>query len=332
MKTVTAVEPSSFTQHAERSVAMPAAPANTLTVNGDCGLGNQMFKYASGLYFARLFERQLEIVKPLPANQQWKGFSRPFQLDKFCIEASVREPQLLDRLLFSGNQRIRRWHGRVQKLLRVRLIEEPEAYRHHDLEQPDPKIARAYINGYWQAARYVDAVEPQLRAQFRLREPLSEKSLDYATRIMRLPLPVSVHIRVGDYSLITHPSGPDGQRVSNVLPLQYYERALAAVAKQFAGFTFVVFSDDPEKAKQLLPALDNCLFVEGNGPDAAHEDLFLMSLCRHHVIANSSFSWWGAWLNPNPDKCVFAPRYWGNTPDSYFPDLYPAGWTVIDNL
>ncbi len=331
MKSATAIDIADYQHHAERSLSIPKAAKHRLIVNGDCCLGNQMFKSAAGLYFSTVFQRSLEIVKTLPGRQQWNGFSRPFQLDKFCIGAHVREQKLLDRLLFSGNSHIRRWHGRLERLLNVELLEEPVAYRYHASLDHDTATANTYMNGYWQAAHYVQAVEPELRAQFCLRDPLSRTSQEYAKKIMELRLPISVHIRLGDYSLITHSSGPNGQRVSNVLPIQYYERALAAVARAFTGFTFVVFSDDPERAKALLPALDHCLFVEGNGPDAAHEDLFLMSLCSHHVIANSSFSWWGAWLNPNADKRVFAPRYWGNTAESYFPDLYPSGWTIIDN-
>ena len=331
MKSATAIDIAAYRKHAERSQSIPKVARHRLIVNGDSGLGNQMFKYAAGLYFAGILQRNLEIVKPLPGQQQWNGFSRPFQLDKFCIEAHVREPGLLDRLLFSGKTQIRRWHHRLERLLNVELLEEPVAYRYHAQLNHNTATARTYMNGYWQAARYVKEVEAELRAQFRLRDSLSQTSLEYAKKITSLRLPISVHIRLGDYSLITHSSGPNGQRVSNVLPVQYYERALAAVAKSFAGFTFVVFSDDPEKARTLLPALDHCIFVEGNGPDAAHEDLVLMSLCSHHVIANSSFSWWGAWLNPKANKRVFAPRYWGNTAESYFPDLYPSGWTIIDN-
>jgi hypothetical protein len=74
------------------------------------------------------------------------------------------------------------------------------------------------------------------------------------------------------------------------------------------------------------------LWIDGNDTDYAYEDLWLMSCCKHHIIANSSFSWWGAWLNPSPDKIVITPKYWFNTHHSYFPDLYPSGWTLISNL
>ena len=330
MNSLTAID-SGVYQQEERAQSTLRAAEHKLVVYGDSGLGNQMFKYAAGLYFSRMFQRSLEIVKPLASRQQWNGFSRPFQLSKFCIEAPVREPSPMDRLLFSGTERIRRWHHVLERLTNVELLEEPSIYRYHARLDHNTASATTYMNGYWQAARYVEAVEPELRAQFRLRDPLSQSSAAYAEKITRLKHPVSVHIRLGDYSLISHASGPDNQRVSNVLPLRYYERALAAVARSFAKPTFVIFSDDPEKAKTLLPSLDRCLFVEGNGSNTAYEDLILMSLCKHHVIANSSFSWWGAWLNPRADKKVLAPRYWGNTEDSYFPDLYPSGWTIVDN-
>ena len=314
----------------EETLTVADASKQRLIVYGDSGLGNQMFKYAAGLYFAEILQRTLEVVRPLPHQQQWRGYSRPFQLHKFCISAKVRDSRLVDRLLFSGDSRIRRCHGKLERLLNVELFEESAAYHFHSRFDHDRSTTNTYMNGYWQAANYVQAVEPALRKQFRLRDPLNQRSREYVEKIMKLALPVSVHIRVGDYSLITHTSGT-GQRVSNVLPVRYYERAFAAVTQMLPDATFVVFSDDPEKARTLLPNLDRSLFVEGNGPEAAHEDLFLMCLCKHHVIANSSFSWWGAWLNADREKLVFAPRYWGNTADSHFPDLYPAGWIIIDN-
>jgi hypothetical protein len=303
-----------------------------LIVNCDGGLGNQMFEYAAGLYFARAFSRTLEVLKPVAAQQQWNGYSRPFQLSELCITAPVREAGKLDRMMVARSEKIKRLRGVLRPVLRAESLEEPLAHVWQPARISRPSQRSAYLVGYWQAAAYVEAVAPQLRRQFMLKNALQGRNRRYADTIRSLPCPVSLHVRLGDYTLIQHAAGA-GKTVSQVLPLDYYKRALAALTKALGTrFTVMVFSDDPPKARELLGSIAECVFVEGNGSETAHEEMMLMSLCRHHIIANSSFSWWGAWLNDKPGKRVFAPRCWGNTPDSYFPDLYPAGWEIVENL
>ena len=304
-----------------------------LIVNCSGGLGNQMFEYAAGKFFARRFNRVLEVVKPSESKQQAHGFKRPFQLDAFRISLTPREASLFDRVFFSGNPLVQRWHGVLGRLFDAQANQELSAYWYRPEIDIYPNRKNAYLKGYWQSAAYVKAVEAELREEFQLCASLKERNRADADRINELKCPISVHVRIGDYALIDHPAGERGEeRVSNVLPAHYYERALAQARELFGNHTLVVFSDEPERARKLFEDSERCLFVEGNDELYAHEDMWLMSLCRHHVIANSSFSWWGAWLGHNPDKRVFAPRHWGNTPDSHFPDLCPKEWIIVDNL
>jgi len=137
-------------------------------------------------------------------------------------------------------------------------------------------------------------------------------------------LPVSLHVRRGDYTLAAE---------GNIaLPLDYYRRAIEFIRERFEDTTFFIFSDDIEFARRNLPAGMRQIFVEGNDDLSSHEDLRLMAACQHHVIANSSFSWWGAWLNPSPEKVVVAPRHWHLSPDSDYPDLLPPTWHALDSL
>ena len=297
------------------------------------GLGNQMFEYAAGRFFARRLGKALEVVKPPVSKQRWREYKRPFQLDAFRIEETPREMRTQDRVFFSGNPRVRQWHGLIGGVVDSEVLQEPAIYRFHADLAADPHKKNTYLNGCWQAAAYVEAVQAELRAEYRLRAPMQERSRAYAEQIHGLECPVSVHVRIGDYAVIHHATGKDGnERVSNVLPPVYYERAFEAVRQVCGDPTLVVFSDEPEGARRLLHGAGRCVFIEGNDVFSAHEDMWLMSLCRHHVIANSSFSWWGAWLNESLEKQVFAPRCWGNTEDSHFPDLYPRGWHIVDNL
>ncbi len=129
-------------------------------------------------------------------------------------------------------------------------------------------------------------------------------------------------MRRGDYTLAI-----EGNRT---LPLDFYIRAIAHMRERLRNPVFFIFSDDIAFARANLPADLPAFFVDHNDDQTSHEDLRLMSACHHHIIANSSFSWWGAWLNPRPDKIVLAPRYWMLTPDSYFPELLPPTWIIVD--
>jgi hypothetical protein len=302
-----------------------------LILNCGGGLGNQMFEYAAGLYFAAQLNRQLEVVQPLPQHAQWNGYSRPFQLSQFAIRSKIRGTEFLDRLFFSSNPRLRPFQLLLGQSLQAVLIEEPAVYRFH-VDLSDKANQRdIYMNGSWQAADYVVAMESTLREEYQFKSPPQGKSQIYLNQIQQMKCPISIHLRIGDYALINHSTGSGTARVSMILKDSYYTKAINLVTDLFPEHTLVVFSDDQQAAKEILPKNKEYLFIEGNDAMSAHEDLRLMSCCRHHIIANSSFSWWGAWLNPDRNKKVFVPQYWANTRNSYFPDLYPAGWTIVDN-
>ncbi len=114
------------------------------------------------------------------------------------------------------------------------------------------------------------------------------------------------------------------------LPFEYYANAISRLRKRLVDPTFFIFSDDIRSVKEYLPRNIRAVFVDHNDDFSAHEDMRLMSSCRHHIIANSTFSWWGAWLNPRSDKVVIAPRQWDVTEKSFYPDLLPPSWTLTD--
>ena len=149
----------------------------------------------------------------------------------------------------------------------------------------------------------MDEIEGLLRRELRLQSPYQgRRSQEYADRIRAARRPVSIHLRHGDY-VVTF--GPDG-----LLPLSYYEMAIESMLERFRDATFFVFSDDIPFAKYWARGNSRMTVVDCNDAGQAHECMHLMSLCRHHIIANSTFSWWGAWLNNRPDKIVMAPDSW----------------------
>jgi hypothetical protein len=133
---------------------------------------------------------------------------------------------------------------------------------------------------------------------------------------------VSLHIRRGDSTL------PWEGKV--VLQMEYYSYAISIIKERLADPVFFVFSDDIPYVKKGFLRDVKMVFVEHNDDFAAHEDLRLMSSCDHHIIANSTFSWWGAWLNPRPDKIVVAPRHWFLKDENYYPNLFPRDWVLAD--
>ena len=111
---------------------------------------------------------------------------------------------------------------------------------------------------------------------------------------------------------------------------EYYDRALGAIEKNVGGdFQIFVFSDDPNWAKNHLKLPGTPVIIEHNGEEQDYEDMRLMSLCRHNIVAYSSFSWWGAWLNQNPDRCVTVPNNWVGLGNMSNPDFWAAGWTKV---
>jgi len=291
------------------------------------GLGNQLFQYAAGRYFAHILDADLRIITEHRDRAFSHGtFARPLLLPRFAIKAPVLEMTGLDKLLLSQRRLSRTFSALITPLARTYVTREAFAERYHFVPEllPPPGTDTLYLVGYWQAHAYANTVAEELRQEFCIKESPTGHNVEMRDRIASTPTPVSLHMRRGDYTLAAE---------GNIaLPLDYYSRAISLMRQNFRHPVFFIFSDDLNFAKQHLPDDVERVFVEGNNDSHSHEDLRLMSACHHHIIANSSFSWWGAWLNPRPEKTVIAPRHWHLTPDTYFPDLLPSSWLLLDSL
>ncbi len=286
------------------------------------GLGNQLFQYAAGRFYARQYAAEVEVLIQ-PAHQaQSGGLPRPFMLSRFQIKAPARVRNKTDDLISNGKRRYRLPLTPLRAVTRVYAAHEPFAGRYtFKPTLPVPRYTRrVHLVGYWQVHQIADALGQELRGEYAFREPPTGENARVLAAIRQCAEPVSVHLRRGDYQSF---QGADVR-----LPLSYYVHALEHVRQRVADPTFVVFSDEPELAKANLPALDKAIFVRHNDALSAHEDLRLMSCCKHHIIANSSFSWWGAWLNADERKLVCAPAAWlgGDVPS---PDILPPRWARI---
>jgi hypothetical protein len=179
------------------------------------------------------------------------------------------------------------------------------------------------LQGYWQSPKYFASIEPEIRTELKLREPLAGENLAVVNKI-DTSLAVSVHVRRGDYvtSVTTN-------QYHGTCGPEYYLAAEALLRQRLGEPTLFIFSDDPDWAAHNLRFESPTVIVRHNGPKRDYEDLRLMTLCKHHVIANSTFGWWGAWLCANPDKIVVAPRNWFRDASHSTADLIPEDWIRV---
>ena len=302
-----------------------------ITVSLIGGLGNQMFQYAAGKALA---ERH-----GVPLALDVSGFRndalRSFLLDRLRVPEAIVPVETESAGKPKENFAHAKWKGRIDRLLGKaglpKLASSPNEYRephfHYDpaFETLGSKIS---LFGYFQSERYFNSIAGNLRDWFSPREPLGATAAAALQRIETSRLPISVHVRRGDYLK------PGTHEVHGILGEPFYrqvfERLESIVGREAEIF---VFSDDPIAAEQVLSFMTSSRLNHVRGdPERPWEDMALMARCRHHVIANSSFSWWGAWLNPSPDKIVVAPRAWF-TPAELKKlntvDLYPPGWILV---
>lgn len=286
------------------------------------GLGNQMFQYAAGMYYAKKLRADLFISSEAARYAVSGGFMRPFLLSELSITAPVAQRTLLHDLLYRA-ARVAPIHSLLRSTLGVEILNEAPGERYRFVPNPPVHLpARLVVlDGYWQTFRLVDEVCDSLRMEFAFRKPPSGRNLELSRLISQVPNSVSVHIRRGDYLVAS----------CQMVPLQraYYEDAIRIAAQRLTAPTYFVFSDDARSARQYIPSTVPAIFIEHNDQAHAHEDLRLMSACNHHIIANSTLSWWGAWLNPRLDKIVIAPDRWGTTPGQFYPDLLPPDWIIV---
>jgi hypothetical protein len=294
-----------------------------VVVRGIDGLGNQLFRYAALRYYAKRYGAGMRIAFYPEPNNYCYGYPRPFLLSHFSIPVPMALRSVPDRLVITEKGWLKGPCLLLRGALRAQVFIEQRELIHSFL--PDLPVERnvgtLYLLGFWQNRLTVEHVEDQLREDLRLKEPARGKNLEVLAQISQSNNPVSLHVRRGDY---THSD------LNLALPLEYYFRAIATIKQRLVDPTFFVFSDDMPYVKENLSREGRMIFVEHNDHFSAHEDLRLMSACHHHIIANSTFSWWGAWLNPLPDKIVIAPKLWRCKTNTYYPDLLPPTWTLIE--
>ena len=284
------------------------------------GLGNQMFQYAAGRALAmRMETAHLLDISAYDKYQMHQGFElqRIFNcpvhmasgsdLDKVVgLQSSAILLKLLSRPVFSALRK------------RALVIEPGFNYWNGISEINDD----CYLVGYWQTERYfIDAVS-LVRSDFNFKLPMNAANTDLAHTMAGVDS-ISLHVRRGDYVADSRTNKQHG-----LCSMDYYKSAIRHIIAHVAEPHFFIFSDDPAWVRKNIGIEYPCCYVDHNSAQESYNDMRLMSMCKHHIIANSSFSWWGAWLGSNIDKIIIAPRNWFATGKDV-KDLYPEGWVII---
>lgn len=270
------------------------------------GLGNQMFQYAAARALAE--RNNTNVVLDLSwFNQDFNVDTTPrhyelscFGLDKFTSK-------------YKGTTR-----GKIQRSLAKKYTEPHFHYDPNFKHLPKNTV----LSGYFQSEKYFSDIRGILLEDFSwVKEPKS-KNKNLLKQIKSDLSSVSVHVRRGDYV-----SNENAAKFHGLTGLDYYKAVVKEMAKRVKNPKLYIFSDDPEWCKQNLKFTQLTTYISHNTDGS--EDMRLMKACKHNIIANSSFSWWGAWLNENPNKIVIAPKQWFSHPESNTKDVIPDSWQKL---
>ena len=280
------------------------------------GLGNQLFQYAA----ARSLADRLGCDLALDIRGLDENGDRPYQLDLYRIRASVVSSQLLQGL---PEIRSSRW-GRIRSSfsqLAPAIFSFPMFWpRSFAFDPRFDQISRPVcLVGYWQSEKYFASNRDRLLPDLQLQTPLSAQT-PFLDEILSTRS-VALHIRRGDYV-----SNASAAQFHGLCDMAYYVAAIEVLKARFSDIQVFVFSDDPNWARVNLKLNAPMHYVDTNPSDQGHIDLELMRQCRHHVIANSSFSWWGAWLCSSHDQVVYAPSRWFADLNVDTSDVIPSRW------
>jgi len=285
------------------------------------GLGNQLSQYAAARRLSVLHQTTLKLdIIPFESyklqNYSLQSFhvQEVFATPEEIAEITGASRKGLARIIFRLSQKLKPYYGRV-------VFSEPK------VSPFDPNFLKTpgnlYLDGYWQDEKYFVDIRDVILREFTVKYEQDRQSREIADKIANTQS-VSIHVRRGDYI-----SNPETKRAHGVCGLDYYRQCVSLIAERIANPHFFVFSDDPGWVTDTLRLDYPTTFVTHNDADRCYEDLRLMSMCKHNITANSSFSWWGAWLNQNRGKIVIAPERWFAAPERRQDSPAPDGWIKV---
>ncbi|MBR1766566.1 MAG: alpha-1,2-fucosyltransferase [Bacteroidales bacterium] len=272
----------------------------TIVFNG--GLGNQMFQYAFYLQLKKIYPIDIFLFD----IEQSQGCHNGFELDKIFHTESLKNA---------------RNYRRIKRRCPWLLNQFQPTIQEHSYEYDKAYLKTSHLlvryEGYWQSEKYFSPIKQDIQRSFSFRMDLLNNETQNIAREIIGKETISVHIRRGDYLPLPH---------FCKCSIDYYKRAMSYMTENLNSTTFLFFSDDINWVKENIPCT-SAIYVSCNHDSDSWQDMYLMTQCKHNIIANSTFSWWGAWLNKNPNKKVIAPARWLN--DSPLYDVIPQGWITL---
>lgn len=290
---------------------------NKIIIKIGGGLGNQLFQYALGRNLALTGNKEVKF--DLSWFNTYK--ERKYKLDHFNTVTEIGTKSEIKAVKKYGKK-----YGRLAFLHNRLFIDDSIYIKQKDAADFDPKIFQinrsVYLDGIWHSEKYFKQIEDSVRKEVKLKNHPHEGFEEIAERMGR-ENSVSLHVRRGDYLTMSK-----AIKTMNVCSIEYYNEAVKIIASKVKNPIFFVFSDDINWAKENLK-LNFPVFFVSNKVIPDYEELILMSKCKHNIIANSSFSWWGAWLNMNHNKIVILPKNWFKDKEKSTKDIAPNNWIKI---
>ncbi|MCX2431350.1 alpha-1,2-fucosyltransferase [Pedobacter sp. GR22-10] len=275
------------------------------------GLGNQMFQYAAARTLSNSGKVYLDFSFLLQNNITTDSFTaRGFELGIFKrTKTRISNPYFI---------RLIRSKRRIFKTLSPRYQEVKDENIFDFLNNNSSNV---YLDGYFQNPLIFRDIRNILMDEFTFPE-LSKLSKEIELNILSTTNPVAIHIRRGDYTK------PEIQSYHGILPLNYYKQGIERIKSKVENPIFYIFSDDANWCKENFSFIENSTIVSNLEP---WEDMYLMTACQHHIIANSTFSWWGAWLSTNKKQINIAPKNWFKDPqlNLVYQNIIPKNWIKL---
>ena len=290
---------------------------NIVQINS--GLGNQLFQYA----FSRALQQQQPDTLLDISQYQYRPVHNGYELERlFCIHARYASAAQRDQLADISKDTL--------SVIRRALFGQKKCSGQYVVEPMDNPVYNeqylsldnCYFKGYWQTEKYFKPIEELLRHELQFKLCLTAREDLQLREQLEHSESVAIHVRLGDYT--------KKRRIDDycVCTQTYYNNAVNLLRQSVKNPIFYVFSDDVEQVKQTMIMPENVVYVEGHSGQDAWKDMYLMSRAKHNIIANSTFSWWGAWLNQHKGKKVVAPTIWFRHRQRR--DIIAEGWSTVE--
>lgn len=288
------------------------------------GLGNQLFQYAYGKALAKRNKVPIKIDISFFDNYEFHEYSLiPFGIDKAYASKKDCKKLLNPETTFNARFMHALFGVKTPPGVHSKFIlkEKGFVFNPDYLEVAAPK----YLIGYWQTEKYFKEIETIIRQQFEIIIPPSNENQTMLD-IIKNTNSISLHVRRGNYVTVSGFNDFFG-----TCSLDYYNKSIAFIKERVDNPVFFIFSNDMVWCKENMNFEGQKIFVDINDEKTDYEDLRLMQNCKHNIIANSTFSWWAAWLNMNAGKIVITPERWFANKEMQAKtyDLIPEGWIKL---